>query len=222
VNDSRTCSQRWPIRVQRGLRLGLVGLLAGLLLIACNRAPAESVPEEVPEDVQEQATMLSEEARTQLPQAATELAEVSEQARTRVPEALEEARTGVPDIATVLAEEASTSVAEAVSTLEEISINPASFVGEDVRVEGEVQRLLAPRVFSIQREELLNVTDDVLVIALEPQADLSPGMRVQVRGQVQLVTRDDLQERVRFELPEAVYEQFDNRPVIIAHSVTVM
>ena len=114
----------------------------------------------------------------------------------------------------------SSTAAPKAASVGEISDHPDRFIGQTVRVTGEVETLFGPRVFSLDEDRVFSTGVDVLVLSRKPGIT-KDDQRVTVTGTVRKFVRADLQkEIVDFDLNPEWLVDFESRPVIIATEVT--
>lgn len=115
------------------------------------------------------------------------------------------------------------------STVSEIAEEPLEYAGEVVTVSGEVDRILAPRAFTIGGDDFIG-QDELLVVgpssvpALVNQlADSSKIMNdiVQVTGEVQVFQEDTLERILGADLDDDLWDNFDGKAVLVMRELDV-
>ncbi|HET8884279.1 MAG TPA: hypothetical protein VFM68_02305 [Candidatus Saccharimonadales bacterium] len=112
------------------------------------------------------------------------------------------------------------------STLSRITSGPDAFVGQDVTVTGEVQDVLAPRIFKISNDtagdELTVLTPQPLTVeqAQESEEFLQDNANVLIVGTIQTATVAEIERDYGLTLDAEVEAEFDQTIVLVAHSIT--
>lgn len=107
------------------------------------------------------------------------------------------------------------------TTVGEISEHPERFIGETVRVSGEVEKEFSPHVFSLDEDRVFSAGVDVLVLSKKAGV-ARDDQRVTVTGKLHRFVRAELQrEIIDFDLDPEWLVDFESRPVIIATDVEI-
>lgn len=111
------------------------------------------------------------------------------------------------------------------ATLEpgDIAKEPSKYFGQNVRVEGEVETVYNPHVFTLD-EDVLFAGPDVLVIAPSPSGQVADDQIVTVSGKLREFVRADIERDYDWfdeQWLEGVEIDLASRPVLIADSVQV-
>lgn len=113
-----------------------------------------------------------------------------------------------------------TSTAAAMTaSIDAISNEPTTYYGKTVRVQEDVARVLGPRVFTLDEENVVRPGKDVVVIAPKG-VTVKADDDVTVTGTVRAFVWTELEkELVDLDMKREWQLEFNNRPVIIATSV---
>ena len=105
------------------------------------------------------------------------------------------------------------------ASIDTISNEPTNYYGKTVRVQEDVARVLGPRVFTLDEENLVRPGKDVLVVAPKG-VTVKADDDVTVTGTVKAFVWTELEkELVDLDMKREWQLEFNNRPVIIATSV---
>jgi hypothetical protein len=115
------------------------------------------------------------------------------------------------------------------SLISDIVQNPSRHVGESVTVQGEIDRVLSPRIFVLDREGTA-IGDELLVVARaqipsEAKRDINNPLqnadKVTVSGTVRMLLIEDIEQEIGSDLNQAVEIEFEGKPFIMATDVTI-
>ena len=114
-------------------------------------------------------------------------------------------------------------------TVSDIIANPNQYVTQTVTLDGEVDRVLTPRMFVLDQEGTL-VGDEILVITENQIPDEAEGAianpfndadKVTVTGTVSRLVITEVERDLDLDLDPQVEVEFENRPYISASDVTI-
>ena len=117
--------------------------------------------------------------------------------------------------------------AVAAASVEDVVDNPASFYGQKVTVSGEVGEVFGQRVFNIQEEGIIDIDDQLLVLAPEGSPTVTEDSTVQVRGTVRRLVSSELESEFgptywdHWGVDRDFFATYDSRPVIFADAIDV-
>ncbi len=115
-------------------------------------------------------------------------------------------------------------------TLTDIVESPDDFFGKSVTVSGEVNELVGPQAFTIGGEDFLG-TDELLIVGAQQLPNIIEGVPegepaeigeddiVQVTGTVREFVITDIEEEIGADLDDALFEEFEGQPVVVAEQV---
>jgi Ca2+-binding EF-hand superfamily protein len=120
-----------------------------------------------------------------------------------------------------------TTGAVAAATVEDIVDNPDSYIGENVTVAGNVGEVFGTRVFNIEEEGIIDVDDELMVVAPKDSAIVTEDANVQVRGKVRRIVTRDLEAAYGptywsyWGVDRDFFVTRESRPVLFADAVDV-
>ena len=109
------------------------------------------------------------------------------------------------------------------ATVEKIADNPAQWYGQKVTIQARVGDVFSRTVFNLEEEGVIDVDDEVLIVAPKHSTYLNPEQRVTVTGTVRSFVRTEIERTVDgldWDLAPELLVQFEKRPVIVADAVT--
>lgn len=110
--------------------------------------------------------------------------------------------------------------------LDDIADDPDEYIGQTVTVSGEVSEVLAPQVFRINEDNLLDIGDELLVVHTGQQttANLAEDSEIQVTGVVHRFTVGEVENTLGIELglDDDLEVEYENRPAIVATGIDVL
>lgn len=95
--------------------------------------------------------------------------------------------------------------------------NPAQFVGKTVVVQGDLNEILAPRLYRVDSDGLIG-GDEVTVIAQDASAAFNQGDYVRVVGDVRMMDIVGVESELGADIDDELFGA-DQRPVIFASSI---
>ena len=104
--------------------------------------------------------------------------------------------------------------------IEDVEEETDELIGETVTLSGEVERVISPRGFILQDDELFG-GEDVLVVSAT-DIPLVEGTAAQVTGIVRELTIADVEREYGFDLDPELEVEFSNRPVVVATEATLV
>lgn len=114
-------------------------------------------------------------------------------------------------------------VSESVKTVEdsdEVANKPGKYLGQEVSVDGSIERVLADHAFVLDLDGFFG-RDQVLVINNTGyRLPVNEGDNVEVAGPLRVFVTSDIEEEVNYNLLESVSIEYKNTPVIVAKRVT--
>jgi hypothetical protein len=112
--------------------------------------------------------------------------------------------------------------APATVTIDRLEDAPSQFMGQVVKVDGEVQSVLGPRLFTIDEREWMDLDGETLVMLPAPLAALvNEGAPISVTGTLRTITIGDIQKEWGwFDSTPGFSAEFEKRAVIVADLVT--
>lgn len=117
----------------------------------------------------------------------------------------------------------STSTQEERIAAADIAENHESLMGQTVTVRNDIQEIISEKAFILDKDQLLS-GETVLVIDASgtflgfPKGE---GTEVQVSGKVEQFVLAELEQEYDLELEPNQYTEYENKPVLIAHSVVL-
>jgi Ca2+-binding EF-hand superfamily protein len=120
-----------------------------------------------------------------------------------------------------------TTGAVAASTVEDIVDNPDAYIGEQVTVSGTVGEVFGQRVFNIEEQGMIDVDDELLVLAPKNSAAVTADSMVQVHGKLRRIATSDLEAEFgpAYWTDWGVYRDFftarETHPVLYADTIDV-
>lgn len=109
----------------------------------------------------------------------------------------------------------------ATTKLDDLEDKPENFVGKTVTVEGEVDKLLGPHLFTIDERGWADPARELPVSVPAPfQVALKEKVPVRVTGTVEKVPIDRLEKEVGPILDAKLRDEIAKRPVLVATAVT--
>ncbi len=109
------------------------------------------------------------------------------------------------------------------TTISDVSDNPDAYLGQQVRLNGEVSQVFGPNTIRMDEDNWLDIGDDILVIippdVTAPQT-LEDETNIIVEGEVRnFVLAEFEQDFDFFGDSNDVYAEFENRPVVVASMI---
>ena len=105
--------------------------------------------------------------------------------------------------------------------LDQLENNPDQYVGQTVTVEGEVDRVLGPHLFTIDERDWADAEREMPVIVPEPFAAMvRTGAPVRVTGTVQKVPIAEVESARGFFGDARIRAEIETKPVLVATDVT--
>lgn len=104
-------------------------------------------------------------------------------------------------------------------SLTDITGNPEQFYGRRVTVTGNVNVILSPNAFTIAEVNLLDL-GEITILSSTPRRALNEGEPLRVTGTVRQFVRAEIERDLDFDLDEDLAVQFEEKPVIVADSIT--
>lgn len=101
---------------------------------------------------------------------------------------------------------------------DDLDDRPAPFYGKTVIIRGEVESVLAPRIFMIDSDGAVG-KDQVMVYAPTLDRTLVANQKIEVQGSVERLGLAELQRLSRVDLREVAIGELDAIPIIVAESV---
>lgn len=138
----------------------------------------------------------------------------------------ENSYTIIAESVNIIGDQAGTPAEGGVATVSEIVSNPELYFGQNVLVQGDVNSIFSPTIFTLDEEALLaaGIDNDLLVIAEDANAyALDDGWlddSVQVQGIVRQLVTADIERDLNIDLTTEIEAEYESRPVIIAASTT--
>ena len=108
-------------------------------------------------------------------------------------------------------------------TVEKIADNPSEWYGKKVTIKAQVGDMFSRKVFNVEEEGIVDVDDEVLIVAPKHSRYLNPDQVVTVTGTVRAFVRTEIEQTwdgLDWGLAPELLIQFEKRPVIVADSVT--
>ena len=106
-------------------------------------------------------------------------------------------------------------------TLDQLENDPEKYVGQTVTVEGEVDRILGPHLFTIDERDWADAEREMPVIVPEPFAVMvRTGAQVRVTGTVQKVPIAEVESARGFFGDARIRAEIEAKPVLVATDVT--
>lgn len=111
-------------------------------------------------------------------------------------------------------------------TVAQIAENPAAYEGQTVTVRSEVEEVYSPQAMKLDEDQPLagGIDNDLLVLAGQGltqqfREDELHEEQVTVTGTVRTFRAAEIERDLGYQLDRTRFEQFENRPVLIATSV---
>jgi Ca2+-binding EF-hand superfamily protein len=120
-----------------------------------------------------------------------------------------------------------TTGAVAAATVESIVDNPDAYIGERVTVSGDVGDVFGQRVFNIEEHGVIDVDDELLVVAPKNSTMVTADSTVQVHGTVRRIVTSDLEMEygptywTHWGVDRDFFTTRETRPVIFAETIDV-
>lgn len=106
--------------------------------------------------------------------------------------------------------------------IDELAENPSRYAGKTVRVQGEIEELIAPRVLTLDEDSLI-ATSDVLVILPRAAAAIDDDSEVVVQGTVHQPPRARVERDYGSLNADTTWlGRFDHKPIIVATSLRTL
>jgi hypothetical protein len=107
--------------------------------------------------------------------------------------------------------------------LDELETHPEKYVGKTVTVEGEVDRVLGPHLFTIDERNWKDLEREMPVVVPEPFAAIvRSDTPVRVTGTVQKIPIAQIEKARGFFSDAKVKAEIETRPVLLASEVTTV
>ena len=109
------------------------------------------------------------------------------------------------------------------ATVEKIADDPSQWYGKKVTIKAKVGDVFSRKVFNVEEEGVIDVDDEVLIVAPKHSTYLNPDQMVTVTGTVRSFVRTDIErtfDGLDWDLAPELLVQFEKRPVIVADTVT--
>lgn len=107
--------------------------------------------------------------------------------------------------------------------LDELEKNPEKFLGKTVRVEGEVDRVLGPNLFTIDERDWVDLDREMPVVVPEPfTAIIHSDAPVRVTGTVQKVPIAQVERRGGILTDRKIRAEIETKPALLATEVTTV
>jgi hypothetical protein len=108
--------------------------------------------------------------------------------------------------------------------LDQLEDHPEKFVGQTVTVEGEVDRVLGPHLFTVDEKDWVDLEREMAVVVPEPFAAIvKSDMPVRITGVVQKVPIAKIEQSQGFLSNEPKLKaEIENEPVLLATEVTTI
>jgi hypothetical protein len=108
--------------------------------------------------------------------------------------------------------------------LDQLEDHPEKFVGQTVTVEGEVDRVLGPHLFTVDEKDWVDLDREMAVVVPEPFAAIvKSDMPVRITGVVQKVPIAKIEQSQGFLSNEPKLKaEIENEPVLLATEVTTI
>lgn len=104
--------------------------------------------------------------------------------------------------------------------LDDVEDKPENFVGKTVTVEGEVDKLLGPHLFTIDERGWADPARELPVSVPAPfQVALREDMLIRVTGTIEKIPIDRLEKEIGPIVDTKLREEIANRPVLVATAV---
>ena len=137
------------------------------------------------------------------------------------PAAFAQSPQGTPSTQSAGAQTAGTT-GTAGATVEKIADNPTQWYGKKVTIKARVGDVFSKRVFNVEEEGIVDVDDEVLIVAPKHSAYLNPDQMVTVTGTVRSFVRSDIERSYDgrdWDLAPELLLQVEKRPVILADTL---
>ena len=111
----------------------------------------------------------------------------------------------------------------ATASVEKIADSPAQWYGKKVTIKARVGDVFSRKVFNVEEEGMIDVDDEVLIVAPKHTTYLNADQIVTVTGTVHAFVRTDIERKfdgLDWDLAPELLLQFEKRPVIVADVVT--
>ena len=109
------------------------------------------------------------------------------------------------------------------ATVEKIADDPAQWYGKKVTIKARIGDVFSRKVFNVEEEGVIDVDDEVLIVAPKHSTYLNPDQMVTVTGTVRSFVRTEIErtfDGLDWDLAPELLVQFEKRPVIVAETVT--
>jgi hypothetical protein len=117
-------------------------------------------------------------------------------------------------------------VAQKAISIADIMTDPKAFVGKTVTVTSEVEEVYSPFAFRLDEQKLAagGIDNDLLVIGTKGSTawafdDQWLNDSVQVTGTVRLFKLEEIEREFGYDLDEARFKDWTNKPVLVASSI---
>ena len=109
------------------------------------------------------------------------------------------------------------------ATVEKIADDPAQWYGKRVTITAKVGDVFSRKVFNVEEQGVIDVDDEVLIVAPKHSRYLNADQMVTVTGTVRSFVRTEIErtfDGLDWDLAPDLLVQFEKRPVIVADTVT--
>ncbi len=103
--------------------------------------------------------------------------------------------------------------------VDDVVEEPALYYGEMARVKGSIGELLGTQAFLLWDEDAIDLNQESVLVGTGTQPEdfvPVPDTSVSVTGKVMAFDIDALEEEARYDFAEGLFENYDDRPVIVA------
>jgi Ca2+-binding EF-hand superfamily protein len=113
------------------------------------------------------------------------------------------------------------------ATVGNIVDNPNAYIGRTVAVSGDVGDVFGPRVFNLEEQGVIDVDDELIVVAPENAARVTEDSHVQARGTVRRIVTTDLEAAygpaywTHWGVDRDFFVTRESRPVLFADTIDV-
>jgi hypothetical protein len=120
-----------------------------------------------------------------------------------------------------------TTGAAAAATIESIVDNTDAYIGETVTVSGDVGDVFGQRMFNIEEHGVIDVDDELLVVAPKNSTVVTADSTVQVHGTVRRIVTSDLEREygptywTHWGVDRNFFTTRETRPVLFAETIDV-
>lgn len=105
---------------------------------------------------------------------------------------------------------------------DEILDNPTEYIGEKVRLRGEVTEVVAPNSFKVDLDGWIGGDEILVVNGTGGEVHLGAGDMVDVIGPVRLFTTSQVEREIENDLVDKMYIDFENQPIIVAKEISIL